>query len=63
MEYEPVMLRGLTLNVYYMKNLGWMIKEEYLEIHNILLEGIEMYDFCEHYNILPDIYEQLWKKI
>ena len=64
MKFQEIEIRGIKLKVWYTKDPGidefWSPE---LDIHSIQLSDTELYDFCEYYNILPDVYEQLWKKI
>lgn len=43
--------------IYYTKT------EEGINIYEIQHNSEDIFDLCEWYNILPDIYEELWKTI
>lgn len=64
MEFQEIEIRGIKLKVWYAVTSRWEEgMRNFLDIHSIQHEYIEMYDFCEWYNILPDIYSELWKHI
>lgn len=65
MNVKNIKLKEITLSVAYTMTAcdPEVGMEAEIEISSIKHEEVEMFNFCEYFNILPEIYPLVWDKL